>query len=98
MIVRKKGDKMEEYYEIVKDILNNEEFIKRKTYRHHGNITVYDHCLRVSIMAYKISKRLKLGDYKEADLVLSLLLPVVWRSEAFCNICRCQVLSLCCLQ
>lgn len=68
MIVSKKGDKMDEYYEIVKDILNNEEFIKRKTYRHHGNITVYDHCLRVSIMAYRISKKLKLGDYKEAAI------------------------------
>lgn len=51
-----------EYYEIVKNILENEEFLKRKTYKHHGEISVYDHCLKVSMKAYKISKKFKSFD------------------------------------
>lgn len=52
---------MDEYSEIVKDIINNEEFIKLKDYKHHG-ITRYDHVLRVSKWSYKIAKKWKL-DY-----------------------------------
>ena len=59
---------MSEYYEIVSEILNHEELIKRKSYMHHGKISVYDHSLKVSIMAYKISKKLKIGDYKKAAI------------------------------
>ena len=43
-----------DYYEIVKNILDNEEFKKRKTYAHHGSITVYEHSIKVSLLAYKI--------------------------------------------
>ena len=59
---------MSEYYEIVSEILNHEEFIKRKSYMHHGKVSVYDHSLKVSIMAYKISKKFKIGDYKKAAI------------------------------
>ena len=48
-----------DYYEIVKNVLENEEFQKRKTYAHHGNITVYEHSLKVSKLAYKMSKIFK---------------------------------------
>ena len=56
-----------EYCNIVKKILKNPEFIKRKEYRHHGNRTVYDHCLLVSIISYKIAKKLNM-DYKSAAI------------------------------
>lgn len=56
-----------EYYFIVKDILENEEFIKRKEFRHHGNRSVYDHCLAVSILSYRISKKFNL-DYQSAAI------------------------------
>lgn len=52
-----------EYYNIVKEILNHEEFLKRKNFEHHYNESVYDHVLRVSYDCYKIGKKLKL-DYK----------------------------------
>ena len=55
---------MDEYSEIVKDIINNEEFIKLKDYKHHG-LTRYDHVLRVSKWSYKVCKKLKL-DYTSA--------------------------------
>ena len=48
----------EEYLKIVDKILNNKEFLKRKKYEHHGEITVYDHSLHVSKLAYKIAKKL----------------------------------------
>lgn len=47
------------YYEIVESILNNPEFLKRKHYAHHDKITVYDHSLRVSLMSYRIAKKLR---------------------------------------
>ena len=57
----------EEYYNIVNPILKSSEFQKRKTYKHHGNISVYDHCLRVSKKSYKVAKRMNL-DYKSAAI------------------------------
>ena len=56
-----------EYYEIVKDIIESKEFIKRKQFKHHGQETVYEHSLKVSIMSYKISKVLGV-DYKSAAI------------------------------
>lgn len=49
----------EEYYNFVKDILEHPEFLRRKTYAHHGKISVYDHSLNVSLCAYKIAKKFK---------------------------------------
>lgn len=46
------------YYEIVNEILNNEEFQKRKEYKHHGDISVYDHSLRVSQLSYKLARKI----------------------------------------
>lgn len=56
-----------EYYSIIYEILKNKEFQKRKNYKHHGNISVYDHSLAVSKLSYKIAKKLNL-DYKSAAI------------------------------
>ncbi len=50
-----------EYLKIVDDIVNNEEFNRLKDIEHHG-ITRYEHSMKVSYYAYKISKFMKL-DY-----------------------------------
>ena len=49
-----------DYYLIVNKILENEEFLKRKKYRHHGDISVYEHSLSVSILSYNIAKKINL--------------------------------------
>lgn len=49
-----------DYYLIVNQILQNKEFMKRKKYRHHGDINVYDHSLNVSILSYNIAKRINI--------------------------------------
>lgn len=67
MIIERYLKKDAEYYNIVKDILENEEFLRRKEFRHHGNRSVYDHSLAVSILSYRIAKRLKI-DYKSAAI------------------------------
>lgn len=56
-----------EYYEIVSPILNHEEFQKRKSFKHHEDESVYIHCLRVSILSYKIAKKYGF-DYKSAAI------------------------------
>lgn len=56
-----------EYYKIVNKILENEEFKKRKEFSHHGSITVYDHSIAVSKLAYKIAKLTK-RDYRVAAI------------------------------
>lgn len=53
----------EEYINLVKEILNNEAFLKLKTCEHHG-ITRFDHSLKVSYNAYQYAKKHNL-DYKE---------------------------------
>lgn len=63
----KYNDKYEEYYKIINEILEHPEFKKRKTYSHHGKITVYDHSLSVSKLSYTIAKKLKV-DYKAAAI------------------------------
>ncbi len=62
---QKKNIRLEnkEYYNLVKPILENAEFLKRKNFPHHYKESVYDHVLRVSYDCYKIGKKLKL-DYK----------------------------------
>lgn len=57
----------DEYYYIVKEILEHDEFLKRLKYNHHENRSVFVHSLMVSTLAYKISKKLRL-DYKSAAI------------------------------
>ena len=56
-----------EYYNIVYEILKSEEFQKRRQYKHHGNISVYDHSIRVSKLSYIVAKKLN-KDYKSAAI------------------------------
>jgi uncharacterized membrane protein len=52
----------EEYYEVVGDILQHEEFLKLKDFFHH-NSSIYHHVHDVAYLSYRISKFLKL-DYR----------------------------------
>lgn len=56
-----------EYYEIIHEILQSDEFQKRKQYKHHGDISVYDHSLAVSKLAYILAKKMN-KDYKSAAI------------------------------
>lgn len=60
-----------EYLEIVKPILENKEFQKRKEYMHHIGESVYEHTLKVSFDSYKIAK--KLGWDYQASAIGGLL-------------------------
>ena len=53
-----------EFENIIKHIVEHNEFQKTKDITHHG-ITRYDHCLRVAYYTYKMTKFLNL-DYKKA--------------------------------
>ncbi len=50
----KKNDK--EFEKIVNEIITDPEFQKRKKFLHHGDISVYEHSLKVSKKAYSIAK------------------------------------------
>ena len=51
----------EEFLHYVSDIINSEEFIKRKEYLHHPNKSVYMHSLEVAYSSYKFAKKHKLN-------------------------------------
>ncbi len=51
-----------EFYEIIDDIYEHDEFLKLKEHFHH-NSSIYEHVMDVSYFSYKVSKFLKL-DYK----------------------------------
>jgi len=51
-----------EYLDIVKDVLKDPEFLKLKSFEHHG-ISRYKHSLDVSYQAYKLAKKRNM-DYK----------------------------------
>ena len=52
----------EEFLSIVKPILKNSEFLKRKIYKHHGKTSVYEHSFAVSYYAYIWGKKLHLKE------------------------------------
>ena len=47
----------DEYLKIVAPIMNNSEFKKRKKWKHHENVSLYEHLVIVSYMSYKICKK-----------------------------------------
>lgn len=47
----------DEFLGYVSDILNSEEFVKRKEYLHHPNKSVYQHSLEVAYASYKFAKK-----------------------------------------
>lgn len=56
-----------EYYEIIYPILASDEFQARKEFKHHSNVSVYDHCLAVSKLSYYVAKKFH-KDYKSAAI------------------------------
>lgn len=77
-----------EWYEIVKDILNNSEFQNRQYFPHHHYYSVWDHSITVSFRSFVIAKRLKvnarncaiaglLHDFYEESYIYSMELEVL---------------------
>lgn len=72
----------EEWYLIVEDIINNEEFQKRLHFPHHKDINVFTHCLKVSYDSYKFSINKKVDSRKCAIAgLLHDFYPYIWRSD-----------------
>ena len=42
-----------EFLELIEPIINQENYQKMKEYRHHGNISTYDHSISVAYLCYK---------------------------------------------
>lgn len=80
----------EEYLNIIRPIITNEEFIKRKLYHHHENRSVYGHSLLVSIRSYHLAKNLGL-DYKSA--AISGLLHDFYYNDWQTNRRKCSILK-----
>ena len=59
--------KDEEYLKIVAPILSSLEFQKRKNWIHHENCSLYEHCLVVSYLSYRICKKRK-WNYTDAAI------------------------------
>ncbi len=57
----------EEFMEIVTPILEHPEFLKRKNWQHHEHSSLYEHCLAVSYLSYKVCKKHK-WHYKDAAI------------------------------
>ncbi|MDD3340688.1 MAG: HD domain-containing protein [Bacilli bacterium] len=57
----------DEFNEIIHEIIEHPEFQRRKTFKHHGEESVYDHSLQVSYLAYRMAKKLHL-DAKSAAI------------------------------
>jgi uncharacterized protein len=56
-----------EYIKIVGNILLHPEFQRRKEFNHHEKESVYEHCVAVSVLAYKLAKIIK-ANYKDAAI------------------------------
>ncbi len=61
----KKNQYYQDYYIIVQDILEDEDFQKLKLIKHHTS-SIYDHVLDVSYWAYYICRKLKLDEISAA--------------------------------
>lgn len=78
----KRDKNYDEWYSIACPIINSKEFQKRKTFRHHGDHTVYDHSIKVSRRAYNIAKSLNC-DYESAAIagLLHDLYSTPWQDD-----------------
>lgn len=56
-----------EYLSIVAPIINNSEFKKRKKWKHHEDVSLYEHLVAVSFLSYKICKK-RGWNYKDAAI------------------------------
>ena len=63
----------EEFLFIADPILKNSSFLSQKEYIQHGNTSVYNHCIRVALTAYKKACRKK-KKYNLTDVVYGALL------------------------
>lgn len=59
----------EEFFGIIKPIVENEEFKKTKEISHHG-ITRFNHSMRVAYFSYKITKALGLDYHETAEAAM----------------------------
>ena len=57
----------EEFLHIVAPILGSREFQKRKEWIHHESCSLYEHCLAVSYLSYKICKK-RNWNYQDAAI------------------------------
>ena len=53
----------EEWFAIVKDILLNDEFQKRKIFPHHHDMSVWEHSILVSFRSFIIAKTFKVSEH-----------------------------------
>ncbi len=56
----------EEWYQIVENILLNDEFQKRKLFPHHHNVSVWDHSILVSFRSFVTAKSFNVDVYNTA--------------------------------
>ena len=74
--------KTEEYFEFVKDLLNDEIVQEMKNFRHHYSTTCYQHCINVSYYNYLVCKKLGLNSKSAARAgMLHDLFLYDWRVE-----------------
>lgn len=61
----------DDFYSIIKDIIETDKYLKNKEFFQHKNTTVYDHQIKV---AYECYKYLKEKNLKDDDLIIAALL------------------------
>ena len=54
-------DVSNEYYHLVRDLINDESVLSMKQYIQHGTTTCYQHCINVSYYNYRLCKLMKLN-------------------------------------
>lgn len=76
----------DEWYDIVKNIINNNEFRKRLYFPHHGYYNVFTHCIKVSYDSYVFSFNKNIDSRKVAIAgLLHDFYPYLWRNESCCE-------------
>ena len=58
--------KTQEYFEFVKDLLDDDTVQEMKNYRHHYSTTCYQHCINVSYYNYLVCRKLGLNSKSAA--------------------------------
>lgn len=75
-----KSAKTEEYFEFVKDLLDDDVVQEMKKFRHHYSTTCYQHCINVSYYNYLVCKKLGLNSKSAARAgILHDLFLYDWR-------------------
>lgn len=61
------------FFQTINSIIYSKDFLSLKKYRHHGNISIYTHAIKVAYLSYRYAVKHKMKIHQEELIIAALL-------------------------